>query len=299
LTSPKTYFGALNELAIALDGANRRYRKGIPVEYMQEKIVTAMSGYKGFVVILIDEADNVRPNPDAFLTYLTKTLPRKVPCRIILILLTNRLDWEKTLDPRILSFLKKTDIIFEPYDALDLLEILKLRARKALHMKKVDLAALKKISAYASRETGDARMAVELFVKAVRIAQETSGYLGEKEVDTAEQRLEVDKSVELINALATQQLLALKACYSILNDSSTKVFTGETYEVYRSICSRQGYTALTQRRFCDIISFLDLYGLINARVVSMGRYGKTREIMRSLPDQVVKGFILAQSKLNG
>ena len=61
LTSPKTYFGALNELAIALDGTNRRYRKGIPVEYMQEKIVNAMSGYKGFVVILIDEADNVRP----------------------------------------------------------------------------------------------------------------------------------------------------------------------------------------------------------------------------------------------
>ena len=50
----------------------------------------------------------------------------------MLILLTNRLDWDKTLDPRILSFLKKTDILFEPYDALDLLEILKLRMEKAL-----------------------------------------------------------------------------------------------------------------------------------------------------------------------
>jgi len=48
---------------------------------------------------------------------------------------------------------------------------------------------------------------------------------------------------------------------------------------------------LTQRRFCDMISFLDLYGLINARVVSMGRYGKTREIMGSLPDRVVNNFI--------
>jgi cell division control protein 6 len=39
LSSPKTFFGALNELAIALDGSNRRYRKGIPIEYMQARIV--------------------------------------------------------------------------------------------------------------------------------------------------------------------------------------------------------------------------------------------------------------------
>ena len=48
---------------------------------------------------------------------------------------------------------------------------------------------------------------------------------------------------------------------------------------------------LTQRRFCDMISFLDLYGLINARVVSMGRYGKTREIMGSLHDRVVNALL--------
>ena len=77
-------------------------------------------------------------------------------------------DWEKTLDPRILSFLKKSDIIFEPYDALDLIAILNLRAKKALRMGKIDQAALKKIAAYASRETGDARKAVELLSKAVQ-----------------------------------------------------------------------------------------------------------------------------------
>ena len=30
------------------------------------------------------------------------------------------------------------------------------------------------------------------------------------------------------------------------------------------------------------------YGVVNARVVSMGRYGKTREIMGALHDRVVK-----------
>ncbi len=177
LTSPKTYFGALNEVAIALDGTNRKYRKGIPIEFMQGKIASAIAEYKGFLTLLIDEADNIRPNPDALLTYLGKTLPRKVSCRLILILLTNRLDWEKTLDPRILSFLKKTDIMFEPYDALDLLEILKLRAEKALQTDKVDPAALKKMAAYASRETGDARKAVELLANQYGLRKRQQGFL--------------------------------------------------------------------------------------------------------------------------
>ena len=250
-----------------------------------------MSSYKGFMCLLVDEADNIQPNPDTFLTFLVKTLPRKVSCRLIYIFLTNRLDWERTLDPRILSFLKKTDIIFEPYNALDLLEILKLRSIKALHQEKVDQAALKKMAAYASRETGDARKAVELLAKSVRVAEETSGYLSEKEVDIAEHKLEVDKSTELINALATQQRLALQSCYCLFRNKINKVTTGQAYDVYKSVCCKQGYQPLTQRRFCDMISFLDLYGLINARVVSMGRYGKTREIMSSLPDQVINGFL--------
>ena len=291
LTSPKTYFGALNEVAIALDSRNRKYRKGIPVEFMQAKIKNAIAGYNGFLTLLIDEADNISPNPDSLLTFLAKTLPRKVSCRLILILLTNRLDWEKTLDPRILSFLKKTDIIFEPYDALDLVEILKLRAEKALCIEKVDPAALQKMAAYASRETGDARKAVELLTTSVRVAEETTGFLGEDEVDIAENRLEVDKTTELINALATQQRLALQSCYLLFKNDTRKVSTGQAYDVYQNICNKEGNRPLTQRRFCDMISFLDLYGLINARVISRGRYGKTREIMSALPPQVIKGFV--------
>jgi cell division control protein 6 len=291
LTSPKTYFGALNEVAIALDGSNRKYRKGIPVQYMQETITKAISGYRGFLSLLIDEADNILPNPDSFLTYLAKTLPRKVSCRLILILLTNRLDLEKALDPRILSCLKKTDIIFEPYDALDLLEILKLRSEKALVKDRVDEAALRKVAAYASRETGDARKAVELLAKAVKVAEENSGYLGETEVDVAEAMLETDKSTELINALATQQHFALQACYRLLKKGAKKVSTAQAYELYKQICVDEGSRYLSQRRFCDMISFLDLYGLISARVVSMGRYGKKRNIMGSLPDQVIKSFL--------
>jgi hypothetical protein len=44
--------------------------------------------------------------------------------------------------------------------------------------------------------------------------------------------------------------------------------------------------------FCDMIGFRDLYGLINGRIVSLGQYGKTSEIMSSLPEGVVKGLVM-------
>ena len=288
LTAPKTSFGAFNEVAIALDGSIRHYRKGMPTEYMQAKIMEALADYRGFLCLLIDEADNIKPAPDELLTFLGKTLPRKAPCRIILIMLTNRLNWEGKLDPRILSFLKKADIIFEPYDAMDLLEILKLRVKKSLDQDKVEEAAIRKIAAYASRETGDARKAVSLLAKAARVAEEDSGRLTEKEVDLAEERIEVDKSEELIRSLASQQYLALLSCYSVLKDKQRKISTGEAYEVYLALCARESSRALTQRRFSDMISYLDLYGLVNARMVSKGRYGNTREISRSLPQTVIE-----------
>jgi len=58
-------------VAITLDGSNRKYRNGIPVDYMQARITKAISGYG----LLTDEAYNIRPNPDALLTYLAKPFP--------------------------------------------------------------------------------------------------------------------------------------------------------------------------------------------------------------------------------
>jgi cell division control protein 6 len=206
-------------------------------------------------------------------------------------MLTNRLDWEKNLDPRILSFLKKQDIFFEPYDAMDLLEILQLRVEKALDRDKVDQAALNKMAAYASRETGDARKAVELLAKAVKVAEKTTGRLTVEQVDLAAHQLEIDKTEQVLNALASQQQLALKACYALLAKTKKKIITGQAYEAYLKLCSMEEVRPLTQRRFSDIISSLDLYGLINARIVSMGRYGSTREISSALPREITQKFL--------
>lgn len=291
LTTPRTCFGALNELAISLDGSVRRYRKGVALAEMQECIIASLDKVKGIVCMLIDEPDTITRDQDTFLMFLAKTLPRKVQARLVYILLTNQAEWERSLDPRILSVLKKQDMIFEPYDAMDLLEILKLRVEKALDPDKVDEAALRKIAAMASRDTGDARKAVELLAKAAEAAEEGPGRLSEAEVDKAALLLEADKTRQLIDALAPQQHLALRACYHGLEKERRRLSTGLAYAWYDRLCSEHCTKPLTQRRFSEMVSFLDLYGLVNACVTSKGRLGKTRDISASLPTQVVRDLL--------
>lgn len=106
------------------------------------------------------------------------------------------------------------------------------------------------------------------------------------EVAIAEERLEVDKTEELIRSLATQQRLALLACYSVSSREAKKAITGQVYITYKTICEKEMIKPLSQRRFSDMISFLDLYGLVNARVVSKGRYGYASEILETMPMQL-------------
>ena len=218
LTTPRTCFGAFNELAIAVDGVRRRYRKGIALEHIQEPIVAALSRLGGTVCVVVDEVDNVTGNSNIFYTFLAKTLPRRISARLLYVFLTNRVEWERTVDPRVLSVLKKTDTVFEPYDASDLVEILRLRVEKALDVRKVEAAALRKIAAYASREAGDARKAVELLVKAVKVAEQTSGRFG---VAQEEREISSERLFSRERDGSREKLLAAETGYRIedLNDS--------------------------------------------------------------------------------
>jgi cell division control protein 6 len=59
------------------------------------------------------------------------------------------------------------------------------------------------------------------------------------------------------------------------------IITGEVYEIYKDLCKKSRYNCLTQRRVVDLISELDMLGIITARVISKGRHGRTTEIRMS------------------
>jgi cell division control protein 6 len=63
------------------------------------------------------------------------------------------------------------------------------------------------------------------------------------------------------------------------------------------MCRMIGIEILTQRRVTDLISELDMMGILNATVVSKGRYGRTKEISLSVPSESTKRVLFEDYRL--
>ena len=55
-----------------------------------------------------------------------------------------------------------------------------------------------------------------------------------------------------------------------------------------SLCKKTKFNVLTQRRISDILAELDMLGIINAKIISKGRYGRTREVSLSIDHSLQK-----------
>ena len=143
---------------------------------------------------------------------------------------------------------------------------------------------IEKCSAYAAREHGDARRALEL----LRVAGELAERAGKEkieltDIDEAEEKIERDRVLDIVKTQPKQQQAALLAIVYIAAKRIGAIFTGDVYALYAEICEKIALRPLTQRRLSDIISELDMLGIINAKVISKGRFGRTRDITLAIP----------------
>jgi cell division control protein 6 len=72
--------------------------------------------------------------------------------------------------------------------------------------------------------------------------------------------------------------------------------TGEVYHVYKQACSHIGQQFLTARRISGIISNLDMLGLVTAKTISRGRYGRSKEINSCIPTNIDPCDVMAKSE---
>jgi len=289
LCCPVPCFRALNNLACLL-GASEFYRRGISLEELMTRIEMRLSQVKGYVVLFIDEADNIRTDPNTFYQFLVKRLPQRISARLILIFASNRLNWSDNLDPRVKSALKMRELLFEPYDAAALQTILEIRVRRSLRQAMVKEGVISKIAAYACRQHGDARRAVDLLIRSAYLAEELGRPLELDLVDRANAEFERDKYVAMIRTSPKHLQAALYA--AVTGKSKGKALhTGDAYLVYERFCNETGLTPLTQRAFTDLLNELDMYGFIRARTVSRGRDGRTKEIHIALAPNVVQELL--------
>jgi len=288
LCCPAPCFRALNNLG-CLMGASKYYKRGISLDDLMRSIEDKLRYAKGYIVVFIDEADNVRTDPDSFYKFLIKRLPQKIEAKLILLFSSNRLSWTENLDPRIKSCLKMRELLFDPYNATDLQHILNIRVEKAFRPGMVDEGVVPKIAAYASRTHGDARKAVDLLTRSAQLAEKKASPITLDCVDEAYGEIEKDKYLAMIRTCPKQLQAAL---YAALTGKARgrALHTGDAYIVYERFCQTAGLPPLTQRAFTDLLSELDMLGFIRARTVSRGRYGRTKEIFLSAPPEILRAM---------
>ena len=298
LCCPTPCFRALNTLGCLL-GATPRYSRGVSLEDLMIRIEEKIRTLPGYLVIFIDEADNVRTDFDTFYKFLVKRLPQRISARLILILVSNRLNWTDNLDPRVKSCLKAREMIFDPYNADSLRKILSVRLDKALRADRIEEGVVEKIAALSSQQHGDARKAVSLLTRSAYLAERLGKRMTLEIVDRANEEIERDKYLDMMRTSPPQLQAALYA--AVTGRTRTGVLrTGDAYLVYARFCDNVGLHPRTQRAFSEMLYELDMYGFIRARTVSRGRYGRTKEIhvplepsLRTrLVQQIRGGFLL-------
>jgi cell division control protein 6 len=107
----------------------------------------------------------------------------------------------------------------------------------------------------------------------------------EEHVREAEKHIEHDRVVDALQNLTLHSKLVLLSVYHLNKSSAT---TGEIYDVYNELCGELGAGLLTQRRLGTLVNELDAMGLLNAKVVSMGRYGRTKKIRLEISRTLLK-----------
>jgi cell division control protein 6 len=287
LTTARPCFRALSDLACLLD-AGRRYSRGLSLEELMQRIETALAEFKGYLVLFVDEVDNIRRDKDTFLAFLVRRLPQRIPAKLILVFASNRLNWSDQLDPRTKSFLKLNELIFKPYDAIDLQRILQIRVQKALHDGAVAQGVVEKIAGLSSRDHGDARKAVALLAKSAYLAEKTGSVITLELVDQAADEIEQDRYLLMFRTAPPQLQAALSGIIeAVRGRAGESVESGQAYEGYLAFCNRAGIKPITARAFRDLVSELDMYSYIRARIESKGHYGRTRDIILSMPEDVI------------
>jgi len=261
---------------------------GWPTDRVLETLIYRMDRAAGVHIIVLDEIDNlVSRAGDDLLYNLTSlnTVLRNARCCIIGI--SNDLHFTQQLDPRVSSRLSQEDLVFHPYGALEIQDILNERVETGLRENVLEGGVLELCAALAAQEHGDARRALDLLRISVQKAeQRAQGRVDPKHVRLAQSQLEYDQVTPVLKSLPLHQKVVLFAI--ILNEENglRNISTGEVYRTYADACMKIGVEPLTPRRISSLLNELDTLGLIMARNVSKGRGGRSKQVNSAIPKAI-------------
>ena len=264
---------------------------GLSISEVFNRIISAI-GERGLnTVFVVDEIDYLaelvsKTGKDVFYS-LTRANERLKKGSLTLVGISNDLTFKDRLDPRVLSSLSEEEIVFTNYSVGQIKEILEERIKVAFISKAIEQAAINLCAAMAGQEHGDARRAIDLLRVAGEIAErEQADSIKEEHIRKASLKMEEDKETTALNSYPLHEKLLILA---VMKANGTT--TGEIYHSYKNLCKIVRQKELTQRRITQILSEIEMTGLISGKIIHQGMHGRTKKFSLTLqPDVVKKAF---------
>lgn len=252
------------------------------------------------LVACFDEIDAlVKSYGDNLLYELSRINEGMEGCGLTMIGTSNDLHFKDYLDPRVLSSLSEEELVFHPYTAMELVDILSERARLAFREGAVPQEIINLCAALAASEHGDARRAIDLLRVAAEVAERNGDEMvEERHVRIAQNIIERGRIFEAISTLPLHSKLVLVSMLILARDNFSSPVSGMIYQTYKEVCRQIGIEPLTDRRVSSLISELDMLGIVKSELVNMGRHGRTRRIVLLTPRDEIEEAIRGDELLS-
>jgi len=271
---------------------------GWPTDQVYAEFRNALDSERRVVVIMLDEVDKLVRKGDDVLYNLSRINSDLLRSRVSIIGISNDLKFTEFLDPRVKSSLGEDEIIFPPYNAEQIRDILEQRASLAFKHGALAGDVIPLCSAFAAQEHGDARRALDLLRISGELAERArSAVVAEGHVRSAREKIEQDRVDEVIKTLPTQSKLVLYSIVLLEEQGTRNITTSAVYNMYKQLCPMVETDYLTHRRITDLIAELDMLGILHTIVVSKGRYGRTKEITLSVYSAKLKSILQQDYRL--
>jgi len=261
---------------------------GLAISEVFKRLLKKIDEGKLNAIFVIDEIDYlaqlVAKTGKDILYQLTRANERLKEGSITLVGISNDLTFKEKLDPRVISSLGEEEVVFTNYNVEQIKKILEERIHEAFVENSVEESALNLCAALAGGEHGDARRAIDLLRVAGEIAErKQSDKVTTKNVEEARQKIEENKEETSLEAFPLHEKLIILAIMKA-NGSST----GEIYSSYKNLCKAVGRDELTNRRVTQMLSEIELSGIITGRLVHQGIHGRTKKYKLEISSEMVK-----------
>ncbi|TSA16746.1 MAG: AAA family ATPase [Nitrosopumilales archaeon] len=264
---------------------------GLSISEVFNRIISTIEKNSLNTVFVVDEIDYLaelvsKTGKDVFYS-LTRANERLKKGSLTLVGISNDLTFKERLDPRVLSSLSEEEIVFTNYSVGQIKEILEERIKIAFIPTVIEQAAINLCAAMAGQEHGDARRAIDLLRVAGEIAErEQADSIKEEHIRKASLKMEEDKETTALSSYPLHEKLLILA---VMKANGTT--TGEIYHSYKNLCKIVRQKELTQRRVTQILSEIEMTGLISGKIIHQGMHGRTKKFSLTLqPNTIKKAF---------